>query len=70
MSHKRTFTSPGTTQVKTYRKSISNREKLDVINRLAKRERNANIRRDVGLDKSNARRVRDNADKTEEVLRQ
>ena len=69
MSHKRKFTSPGTTQVKTWRKSISNEEKLDVINRLAKGERIANIRRDVGLDKSNAQRIRDNADKTEEVLK-
>jgi len=57
-------------QVKKWRKSISNEEKLDVINRLAKGERIANIRRDVGLDKSNAQRTRDNADKTEEVLRQ
>jgi hypothetical protein len=55
MSHKRKFTSPGATQVKTCRKSISNEEKLDVINRLAKGERIANIRR---------------ADRTEEVLRQ
>jgi hypothetical protein len=69
MSHKRKFTSPGTTQVKTRRKSFSNEEKLDVINRLAKGERIANIRRDVGVDKNKAQRIRDNADKTEEVLK-
>lgn len=70
MSHKRKLPSPGATQAKTWRKSISNEEKLDVINRLAKGERMANVRRDVGLDKSSAQRIRDNAHKTEEVLRQ
>jgi hypothetical protein len=56
--------------VKTWRKSLKNEQKLDVINRLAKGERITNIRRGVGLDKNNAQRIRDNADKTEEVLRQ
>ena len=56
--------------MKTWRKSISIEQKLDVINRLAKGEHIANIHRDVDLAKSNAQRIRDNADKTEEVLRQ
>jgi hypothetical protein len=54
--------------VKTWRKSIKNEQKLDIRNRLAKGERIANIRRDVGLDKNNAQRIHDSADKTEEAL--
>jgi hypothetical protein len=70
MSHKRKFSSSGAIPVKTWRKSISIEEKLYVINRLAKGERIGNMRRGIGLPKSNAQRIRDNVDKTEEVLRQ
>lgn len=54
--------------MKTWRKSIKNEQELDIINRPLKGERIANIRRDVGLDKNNAQRIHDNADKTEKVL--
>jgi hypothetical protein len=71
MSHKRKlFTSPGAIPAKTWRKSISTENKLHLINRLVKGECIANIRCGIGLAKSNAQRIRDNVDKTEEVLLQ
>ena len=66
MSEKRNATSPGESQTKRQRKTICIAEKLEVINRLEKGERIANICRALGLAKSTVRTIRNNADRIKE----
>jgi len=66
MSEKRNSTSPSETQIKRQRKTICIEEKLEVINRLEKGERIANICRAFGLAKSTVRTIRSNADRIKE----
>jgi DDE superfamily endonuclease./Tc5 transposase DNA-binding domain./CENP-B N-terminal DNA-binding domain. len=66
MSEKRNSTSPSTTQIKRQRKTICIEEKLEVINRLEKGERIANVCRALGWAKSTVRTIRNNADRIKE----
>jgi len=65
MSENRKSTS-SETKIKRQRKTICIEEKLEVINRLEKGERIANICRALGLAKSTVRTIRNNADRIKE----
>jgi len=66
MSENPNSISPSETKIKRQRKTICIEEKLEVINRLEKGERIANICRALGLAKSTVRTIRNNADRIKE----
>jgi hypothetical protein len=66
MSDRRKAVSPSAVQVKNWRKTIGNEEKLDVISHLEKGERIVDICRNVRLACSSVHTIRDNADRIKE----
>jgi hypothetical protein len=66
LSKKPKSASPSAIQVKLWRKTIGNKEKLHVISQLETDERIVDICRNVRLAHSSVHTIRDNVDRSEE----